>query len=256
MSGGLPWLRLYTETVDDEKLRLLAFEDRWHFIALLCCKGSGLLDAGDSPELLRRKVGVKLGLDARALDAALLRLSEVGLIDLESLQPLAWEDRQMRSDSSRDRVRSFRERQRDSVKRPVTVTVTAQDVDSDKDKEQRQEQKTPTRKRAADGASFVPPDWVPLDAWAGWLEVRRKKRSPSTDKALSLAVRDLEKLRLGGEDPRAVLEQSTGRGWTGLFTTIRGNHHGAAHPANRRESVAERAERINREHDRRETGAR
>jgi hypothetical protein len=107
-------------------------------------------------------------------------------------------------------------------------------------------------KRVPDGASFVPPDWVPLDAWAGWLEVRRKKRSPSTDKALSLAVRDLEKLRTGGEDPRAVLEQSTGRGWTGLFTTIRGNNHGNAHPAGRRESVAERAERINREHDDRE----
>lgn len=39
-----PWLRLYTEAVDDEKLRLLAFEDRWHFIAILCCKGKGIID--------------------------------------------------------------------------------------------------------------------------------------------------------------------------------------------------------------------
>ena len=41
----LPWFRLYAEAIDDEKLRLLAFEDRWHFIALMCCMGQGILDS-------------------------------------------------------------------------------------------------------------------------------------------------------------------------------------------------------------------
>ena len=73
-----PWFRLYSEAVDDEKLRLLAFEDRWHFIALMCCKNSGILD--DQSPLMRRKVAVKLGLDLRELDEVARRLSEVGLI--------------------------------------------------------------------------------------------------------------------------------------------------------------------------------
>ena len=141
-STKFPWFRLYTETVDDEKLRLLAFEDRWHFIALLCLKGQGLLDEGGP--LLMRKVAVKLGLDTRALEEVARRLSEVGLIDQNTLQPLAWDKRQMKSDSSAERVKAFRERKKQAnksnEKAPKTggngycnVTVTAQDTDTDTD---------------------------------------------------------------------------------------------------------------------------
>ena len=141
-SKKFPWFRLYTETVDDEKLRLLAFEDRWHFIALLCLKGQGLLDEGGP--LLMRKVAVKLGLDTRALEEVARRLAEVGLIDQNTFQPLAWDKRQMKSDSSAERVKAFRERKKQvnksNEKAPKTggngycnVTVTAQDTDTDTD---------------------------------------------------------------------------------------------------------------------------
>lgn len=130
-----PWFRLYTETVDDEKLRLLAFEDRWHFIAILCCKGAGLLDAGDSPDLLRRKIAVKLGLSPRELEEVVRRLEEVGLIDAGTFQPLAWNDRQFKSDTSTERVKRYRER----MKRGCNVSVTAQDTDTDTDTETEEE---------------------------------------------------------------------------------------------------------------------
>lgn len=65
--------------------------------------------------------------------------------------------------------------------------------------------------------AFAPPDWVPIDAWNAWLEVRKKKRAPNTDEALRLSVLDLERFRAAGHDPRAVLEQSVKRGWQGLF---------------------------------------
>lgn len=152
---SLPWFRLYTETVDDEKLRLLAFEDRWHFIALLCLKGQGLLDEGGP--LLMRKVAVKLGLDTRALEEVARRLAEVGLIDQNTFQPLAWDKRQMKSDSSAERVKAFRERKKQvnksDEKAPKTggngycnVTVTAQDTDTDTDINKPQQ---PARARAA-----------------------------------------------------------------------------------------------------------
>lgn len=121
----LPWFRLYSEAVDDEKLRLLSFEDRWHFIAILCCKNQGILDSKDP--LLRRKIAVKLGLAQREFDEAARRISEVGLIDYETLQPPAWDDRQMVSDSSSSRVKAYRER----MKQNRNVTVTAQDTDAD-----------------------------------------------------------------------------------------------------------------------------
>lgn len=101
-----PWFRLYNEAIDDEKLRLLAFEDRWHFIALLCCKNLGLLE--DNSDLGRRKVAVKLGLDLRELGEVARRLSEVGLIDRETMQPLHWDKRQFKSDNSTERVKNWR----------------------------------------------------------------------------------------------------------------------------------------------------
>ncbi|NJM12933.1 MAG: hypothetical protein HC889_14620 [Synechococcaceae cyanobacterium SM1_2_3] len=61
-----PWLRLYTEAIDDEKLRLLAFEDCWHFIAIPCCKGKSIIDKANQ-DLMGRKVAIKLGLDPRTL---------------------------------------------------------------------------------------------------------------------------------------------------------------------------------------------
>lgn len=61
------------------------------------------------------------------------------------------------------------------------------------------------------------PDWMPLKAWDGWLEMRRGKKCPATPRALELAVKKLAGLRAQGHDPEAVLDQSTMMGWQGLF---------------------------------------
>jgi hypothetical protein len=114
-----PWFRLYSEAVDDEKLRLLAFEDRWHFIALLCCKNNGILDEMQ-PTLMRRKVAVKLGLDLRELGEVARRLAEVGLIDQETLQPIAWDKRQFKSDkdnTAAERQKRYRESRKSNALR-------------------------------------------------------------------------------------------------------------------------------------------
>jgi hypothetical protein len=137
----LQWFRLYSEAVDDEKLRLLAFEDRWHFIALLCCKSKGILD--NDSGLIHRKVAVKLGIDVKTLEDVSRRLAEVGLIEEKTLQPLAWANRQFISDRSAERVRAYRERKRKQSNVTCNgysnVTVTAQDTDT----EQIQNRSTP-----------------------------------------------------------------------------------------------------------------
>lgn len=65
--------------------------------------------------------------------------------------------------------------------------------------------------------AFAPPDWVPVETWKAWLDVRRKKRAPNTEHALGLAVKELGRLRAAGHDPKAVIEQSIFKGYTGLF---------------------------------------
>ena len=103
-----PWFRFYTEAIDDEKLGLLAFEDRWHFVALLCLKGKGVLDGEPDLSLLARKVALKLGLTVAELENVVTRLSSMGLINAQTFQPKAWDERQMQSDSSSERVAKYR----------------------------------------------------------------------------------------------------------------------------------------------------
>lgn len=69
------------------------------------------------------------------------------------------------------------------------------------------------------------PDWVPADAWNGFVDMRKKAKAPLTDRAVQLAIADLEKLRDEGHPPGAVLDQSTSRGWKGLFP-LKDNRHG------------------------------
>lgn len=91
----MTWFKVHHDIVDDEKLRLLSFEDRWHFVALCALKCGGVLGDEDDP-LLERKIAVKLGLQSRELDEVKRRLMEVGLVG-ENYHPLKWDKRQYNS---------------------------------------------------------------------------------------------------------------------------------------------------------------
>ena len=148
---ALPWLRLYTETIDDEKLGLLAFEDRWHFIALLCLKGKGILDSEPDTEMLWRKAALKMGLTVAELEKVVSRLARMKLIDCKTLQPLAWNDRQAQSDSSTERTRKYREKKRaingkhggDDAETSQERPSDGLEEDTDKDKEDSYESLSP-----------------------------------------------------------------------------------------------------------------
>jgi len=131
----MQWFRLYSRMIDDDKLRLLAFEDRWHFVALCCLKSEGLIDE-PADDLRARRIAVKLGVQLRELDEISRRLRDVGLVD-ETLSPIAWDDLQFRSDCSTDRVKAFRKRQKKqgvaTVKRDCNVSETPQDSEADTD---------------------------------------------------------------------------------------------------------------------------
>ena len=130
VAGGMQWFRLYHRIVDDEKLRLLAFEDRWHFVALCCLRASGLLNEPDG-DLRNRRIAVKLGVQVRELDEISRRLREVDLID-ENLIPLAWDDLQFRTDNSTERVKKYRKKQhRNAVKRFSNVSETGQETETE-----------------------------------------------------------------------------------------------------------------------------
>lgn len=198
---SLPWFRMYAEFAGDPVIQSLAFEDQRHYVVLLCLKCNGTLDREVSSELLERIVLRGLGLDPVAGAEAKRRLMEVGLVE-KDWQPKGWDRRQFRSDTSTERVRTFR-------KRFKTVPET--------DQIQIQIKKQNRTDKAKTGRAIALPDWLPQEPWQAWLETRRRMKAPNTDRALKLAIGDLEKLRAEGQDPGGILDQSTKRGWRGLF---------------------------------------
>lgn len=65
------------------------------------------------------------------------------------------------------------------------------------------------------------PNWMPREAWEGFVEMRQKIKKPlKTDRAVKLAISTLEKLRAEGQDVAAVLDQSTMNSWLGLFPIV------------------------------------
>jgi hypothetical protein len=113
------WFKLFDEIIDDPKIRLLSFEDRWHYVALMCCKNMGIQDEVEDlwEELLR----VKIGLAESDFESLKKRLLKLHLID-DCWNPLGWDKRQVAKDASAaERQRKYREKQK---KRHVTHNVT------------------------------------------------------------------------------------------------------------------------------------
>lgn len=71
--------------------------------------------------------------------------------------------------------------------------------------------------RGALTARFELPDWIPAEAWNAWIEMRKSIKKPPTERAKGMALKKLEALRLDGQDPGAVLDQSTFKNWADLF---------------------------------------
>lgn len=73
------------------------------------------------------------------------------------------------------------------------------------------------KRQRAQAPTIDLPDWIPEDAWNGFIAMRKAIKKPITAEGLPLAVKKLESLRATGNDPRAVLEQSTMNNYQGLF---------------------------------------
>jgi hypothetical protein len=151
-----PWFRMYHEWVSDPKVQLLAFEDQRHFVALLCLKCCGTLDSAAPSEMFRdRMIAKALGLSPDAALEARRRLVEVGVVT-DGWQPIKWDARQYESDTSTERTRAWRERNKGtSQERSRDVTVT----DESRTEQSRTEQRKKPLKRGA--ASRIPEDLKP-----------------------------------------------------------------------------------------------
>lgn len=61
------------------------------------------------------------------------------------------------------------------------------------------------------------PEWVPSDAWDGYIQARKQMRKPMTDRAKKLLLGELTKLREQGHDPANLLDTATAKNWLSVY---------------------------------------
>lgn len=80
------------------------------------------------------------------------------------------------------------------------------------------------------------PLWLPIEAWQGWVEMRKQRKRPLTDRAKARALTKLEALHLAGHDINELLDRSTINGWLDIYepkeTKNAGNSQSPAEPTN------------------------
>lgn len=233
-----PWLRLYTNILENPKVQRLKPEvfRAWVNVLALYKRNNEVMPPIDEIAFALR-CSEK---DARRYVAELVK---AGLLDEadDGLMPHNWDDRQFSSDTSKERQRAYRERHKQrhgdggsdalvtsqGTDSDVTVTalVTTQErarsdseSESEADTESEPEEEPPNPLRASGAPRrFAPPDWVPADAWRAFEQHRQRMRKPLTDHARTLIVRKLEDLQSRGHDPRQLIDTAIERGWQTVF---------------------------------------
>lgn len=213
----MDWFRMYGDMPNDPKIGTLSDAEFRTWVELLCmaCKSEREGGTGLSIDTvnwaLRRNVTETL---QKLLDGDLVRFSETGEIVICN-----WEKRQMQSDSSTDRVRKHRkekkENQENQEVKEDLEDETLQKRSSNGLEKNREEKNREEKNKKPKATPSALPDWIPQDAWDGFVAMRKAIKKPITDQ--SLAIKKISYLRDAGHDPRAVLEQSTLNCWQGLF---------------------------------------
>lgn len=136
------WLRLYTDIINDRKIRRLPISYKWIWIIMLCL-------AKESPEegklLLSENIPVNLEdisdyaqLEIEEIKKAIEMFKKLNMVheDGDVYIITNWNKRQYVSDNSTERVRRYRERIKNNetdMKRFRNVSETPPDTDSDTD---------------------------------------------------------------------------------------------------------------------------
>jgi uncharacterized protein (UPF0335 family) len=146
------------------------------------------------------------------LDDLKSRLLAVNLID-ENFCPISWDDRQFRSDSSKERVAKYRAKLKPKnnvteKKRYKHVTVTAQDTDTDTDTDTDKIKSVFKRMNALG---------VDTPLLTEYIKTRSRLKATNTARALATLANKAEKLAKQGEDIKELVEEANSNGWKTIY---------------------------------------
>ena len=129
-----PWFRLYSEFADDPKVQIMPETMQRRLLMLFChrCKcGDVTVTFRDAEMAFHWRITTQEMAETKAL------FITQGFID-EEWNVLNWDERQYKSDTSKERTKRWRAKLVTSHKRHGDGVVTVPDSDTDSDTEQKQ----------------------------------------------------------------------------------------------------------------------
>ena len=181
------WFRFYHEFATDPVSQLLTHTEQRHYIIILCLKCNGVLDRKLSPKNRESIIKKALDIPDAEFEQTKNKLIEVDYIDAD-WQPIKWDKRQYKSDSSTERSRKCRiNKESKSVARTNSYVSAYDSVNSNINKEALEEFK----------------------------EHRKLIRKPLSELALKKNIKVLE--GCSHEDQQRIVDTTIASGWQGLF---------------------------------------
>ena len=231
MAGGIDWFRWHHGSVTDPKFQLVARKSKQALASVIAVWAFVLEQASASEErgafgsIDGEAIDCLLGLEDGATDAILAAMGERGLVDGGAVS--AWEKRQPKRErtdnTNTERSRSYRDRQRQSPPADDAQRHATPETDAATPCNAMQRQKTPRGEESREEekkeiqAQAPLPDWLPMEAWAGYVEMRKRIRKQMTPRARTLVLQALDKMRAKGVDVSQALDNSTRNSWVDVY---------------------------------------
>ena len=196
-----PWFRMYSEFADDPKVQMMSEADQRRLLMIFCLRCKEPLET-----LLETEIAFHLRITPLELGVSKSIFIEKGFID-EKWCVLNWDRRQFVSDSSTERVRRFRQAQKqDETFQEADVTL-----------QNRTESEQNQKKTTASQITFELPSWINQETWEVYLEVRSSKKAAKTPRAWNMVVKQLAEFRAKGHNPNSILETSIRSNWIDVY---------------------------------------
>lgn len=229
------WIKITTDVFDDEKILLIESLPEADSIIviwfkLLCLAGkqnnSGVFMMGNSIPYTDKMLATIFRRKEATVKMALETFSQFGMVELIDgvITIPNWNKHQSLDsyEKKKERDRLYQAERR-AIQKAIAQkssdsksTPSSDVVISEEDKIRKEEDKKENKKRTP--AVYYPTDDLLNQTFTDYVEMRKKLKSPMTERAIQLAMGNLEKLS-GGDNDIAVqiLEQSIMNSWKGLF---------------------------------------
>lgn len=230
MAGNIQWFRWHHGSVTDPKFKLIAHKAKQSLAtviavwAFLLEQASASDERGAFGDVDCESLDCLLGLEDGATSAIVLSMEGRGLVADGSVS--AWEKRQPKrervDENSTERSRAFRHKQRQET--PGIVNATPQSSDetpcnaTQRQETPREEKRREEKKEEKKEEAQAPlPDWLPLEAWTGYAEMRKRIRKPMTARAQKLVLSALKDMQAKGLSVAQALDNSTRNSWVDVY---------------------------------------